>query len=150
MRFIGFWTVPTNGSCSKKKNSRNTVKLKMVRSEGGRQWLVCAFAFLAQFAVVGFMMTGGVLYTKLIDEFKASRGATGMKEVCVSQVRYNWLTFRITSELIQCRIMYEWSIKPFKNERLAFKAFSWREAIWRVKVTVLVKRSKTYNPANWL
>ena len=124
--------MPTNGSSSKKENSRNTVKLKMVRSEGGRQWL------------------DGVLYTKLIDEFKASRGATGMKEVCVSQVRYNWLTFRITSELIQCRIMYEWSIKPFKNERLAFKAFSWREAIWRVKVTVLVKRSKTYNPANWL
>ena len=75
--------MPTNGSCSKKKNSRNTVKLKMVRSEGERQWLVCASAFLAQFAVVGFMMTGGVLYTKLIDEFKASRGATGMKEVFV-------------------------------------------------------------------
>ena len=142
--------MPTNGSSPKKENSRNTVKLKMVRSEGGRQWLVCAFAFLAQFAVVGFMMTGGVLYTKLIDAFKASRGATGMKEVCVSQVRYNWLTFRTTSELIQCRIMYKWSIKPFKNERLAFKAFSWREATWREKVTVLVKRSKTCNPANWL
>ena len=55
----------------------------MARSEGGRQWMVCAFAFLAQFAVVGFMMTGGVWYTKLIDEFKASRGATGMKEVFV-------------------------------------------------------------------
>ena len=41
--------MPTNGSSSKKENSRNTVKLKMVRSEGGRQWLVCAFAFLAHF-----------------------------------------------------------------------------------------------------
>ena len=55
----------------------------MVHSDSNRRWLVCASAFLAQFAVVGFMMTGGVLYTKLIDEFKASRGATGMKEVFV-------------------------------------------------------------------
>ena len=70
--------MPTN-CISSKKDSRNIVKLKMVRSERGRQWMVCAFAFLAQFAVVGFMMTGGVLYTKLIDEFKASRGATGIK-----------------------------------------------------------------------
>ena len=73
----------------KKRTPGTQSSRKMVRSEGGRQWLVCAFAFLAQFAVVGFMMTGGVLYTKLIDEFKASRGATGMKEVCVSEVRYN-------------------------------------------------------------
>ena len=52
----------------------------MVHSDSKRQWLVCASAFLAQFAVVGFMMTGGVLYAKLIDEFKASRGATGIKK----------------------------------------------------------------------
>ena len=52
----------------------------MVHSDSKRQWLVCASAFLAQFAVVGFMMTGGVLYAKLIDEFKASRGSTGIKK----------------------------------------------------------------------
>ena len=61
----------------------------MVHSDSKRQWLVCASAFLAQFAVVGFMMTGGVLYAKLIDEFKASRGATGIKSVCGSLSNLN-------------------------------------------------------------
>ena len=48
--------------------------------EDSRRWLVCAFAFIAQFILAGLMNCGGVLYTALVDEFKASRGATGRKE----------------------------------------------------------------------
>ena len=45
------------------------------------QWLVCAFAFVAQFLLGGFANCGGVIYATVVDEFNSSRGDAGTNNV---------------------------------------------------------------------
>ena len=52
------------------------VKIELV-PDGGWGWAVCAAAFFVQFIVFGVHNCFGILYTKLLEEFKKSKSETG-------------------------------------------------------------------------
>ena len=44
-----------------------------------RWWVICAASFSIQFVVFGQQNCSGIVYATLVDEYKATRGATGRK-----------------------------------------------------------------------
>ncbi len=47
--------------------------------DGGYGWVVVFAAFSVQFIAVGLQNSSGTIFSALIDEFKRSKGETGMK-----------------------------------------------------------------------
>lgn len=51
-------------------------KMKII-PEGGWGWMICGAAFVAQLIVMGVHNSFGILYTKLLQEYKKSKAQTG-------------------------------------------------------------------------
>lgn len=56
-------------------------KIKII-PEGGWGWMICGAAFVAQLIVMGIHNSFGILYTKLLQEYKKSKAQTGMLIFC--------------------------------------------------------------------
>ena len=50
-------------------------------SDGGWGWCVCLAGFIAQFVVLGIQNNTGILYKALLEEFRQSKGETGILDL---------------------------------------------------------------------
>lgn len=69
------------GKDSKESKDIEKVQVEIqVRSvpDGGWGWLVCLAGFIAQFVVLGIQNNTGILYKALLEEFRQSKGETGI------------------------------------------------------------------------
>jgi len=46
--------------------------------DGGWGWVACLGAFFIQFLMLGVQNAAGIIYTALVNEYKAPRGITGL------------------------------------------------------------------------
>ena len=82
----------TNSSLAKSKSDDSN---ESKDSGGTKWWTICAASFLIQFVVLGMQNCSGIVFAKLIEEYKATRGATG-KNVEFTLPEKNSTKYKIT------------------------------------------------------
>lgn len=69
------------GKDSKESKEIEKVQVEIqVRSvpDGGWGWFICLAGFIAQFVVLGIQNNTGIIYKALLEEFRQSKGETGI------------------------------------------------------------------------
>lgn len=80
-----FW--PIYGDMQHKGEFRVEKRAKESNYSGETRpwWIICGASFLVQFFVFGQQNCAGIVYATLIEEYKSSRGATGINVIVINR-----------------------------------------------------------------